>query len=696
MKVRLRIDGVDRSSLLPRTGWTLEDSEGKRISTLSLPLEDRSGALAASALELKELILDDPDAPTTRYFLGLVTQIETRPLEGVGLVHDIVSQEYGWLLDHYFVTKIYTSQTDKAIIANAFSVAGLTEIDASTLVVAGATITRFVMNNMSLREMMDALAEITNFIWYVDWQKRVVYQSATASAATITLSDAVATGQRYQGLAQIKDYTGIVTKVIIQGGLYLSAAQYVILGSNAQDTVVASGIISTGPSESQALPDVWTNTGTDPSPVWTARTVGSKAAGDTLTNYYCLFNWIDRTLEFTTAPPNLTKSYRLYGRAQQAYKNEFDDKALEAAIGRTIAITVRDEDITTDAQAEQKANAIFQQRGSAREKVVLTTREEGLRSGQLIRIINAKLGMDKYYSIRRVLTRFLGGTLASYELTLTNPTRLAPDVLDMLSAGWRASQPIIPYRDSEMLVVFMSFTETALSLAETVLSAFESSKTYRVIADPVSIWPFDEGQGTTGEDLHGSNDLTLFGAPTWAQGRRSYALQLNGSTQYAKKTTASNLPATAITIAGWVYFDKNQNYSTLMSHETGDIGGDGGWWLDVDANGQLRFTVRTGGVLYTATKAGLALATWYHVAGVYDGSRVKVYIDGIIGTDAELVGAALDAAGDLYIGADDALANYLDGLLDELYLFPTALSATSISYLRDFKEIRAGFWKVAA
>ena len=176
MKVRLRIDGVDRSAYLPRTGWTLEDSEGKRISTISFPLEDRTGALAASVTELKELILDDPDGPTTRYFLGLVTQVETRPLEGIGLVHDIVAQEYGWLMEHYFHTGKFTSQTDKAIITAAFAGAptvgdALTEIDSATLVQTGRVIDSYIMNNTSLRQMMDALSLITGFIWFVDWTK---------------------------------------------------------------------------------------------------------------------------------------------------------------------------------------------------------------------------------------------------------------------------------------------------------------------------------------------------------------------------------------------------------------------------------------------------------------------------------------------------------------------------------------------
>lgn len=697
MKVRLRIDGIDRSGLLPRTGWTLEDSEGKRISTLSLSLEDRTGAVAASALELKELILDDPDAPTTRYFLGIVTLVDTRPLEGVGLRHDVVCQEYGWLMEHYFHTEKYANQNDSAIIADAFADVGLTEIDAVTLVQTGRLIEKFVMNNMSLRAMMDALAEITGFIWYVDWQKRLVYQSSQTSVSDYTLTDApsasMLSDKPYRNLARTRDYTGMVNYVVIRGGFFLSPAKEVILGSNAQDKVVISGDISTGPSETQALPDIWINTGTDGTPVWTTKTVGSKAAGHLLASYDCLFNWIDRTLEFNTAPPNLTKSYKLNGRAQQAYKFEIPEQAGLDLAGRKLAMVINDEDIRTDQQAYDKAQAIFREKAIAREKTTLTVTQDGLRSGQLIKVINAKMGIDKFYSIRRVVTRFLGGTLASHELTLTNPAKVNPDVLDMIAAGWRASHPVIPYRDSEMLVVFLSHTETALSLAEEVLEAFGTSKTHRVMANPVSIWPFEEGQGTLGDDRYGSNDLTLTGAPTWAQGKKGYAIQLNGTTQYGKKTTAASLPSAAITIAGWIKLDALANWRVIASH---DKDAEGGWGLNVDADGSLNFTVKSGVAFYSATKAGIAISTWFHVVGVYDGANVKVYVDGVVGTDAALVGATLDSAGDLYVGVDSDVGNFFDGLLDELWLFPVAISAASVGYLRDFKEIYAGFWKVAA
>ncbi len=699
MKVRLRIDGVDLSAYLPRKAWTLDDSEGKRISTLSLPLEDRTGALAASALELKDLILDDPDTGS-RHFAGLVTQVETRPLEGVGLVHDVVCQEWGWLLDHYVYTGKFANQTDKAIIAAAFTGAGLTEVDSTTYVQAGRSVEKFVMNNMTLREMIDALAKITGFIWYVDWTKNLYYQAATASVASIVLSDTPdgATYRAYQNLGRIKDYEGLVNYVIVRGGYYLSAAKDVILGSNGVATIVPSGDISTGPTDAQTLPSVWRNTGSDVAPSWTAKTVGSKAKGQTLAmGYDVLFSWIDRTLEWAVAPPNLTLSYKLNGRAQQAYRLEIPDQAgIDLAGGRRLTTVINDEDVTTDQQAYDRAAALFREKAIAREKCVLSTQYDSLRSGQLVALVNAKMGISKYYSIRRKVTRFLGASLASHELTLTNPAQLPPDVVDMIAASYRAREAIIPYRDDEMLVVFLSYTETTpVALTEEVLEAFGTSKTYRCIANPVSHWPFEEGQGASAVDRYGGNTFTLYNSPAWTQGKKGYAQYFQGVNQYGVKSPPVGLSASYLTIAGWLKIYSLADYRMIL-HHNGDV--NGGWSFYVAANGTIYFLVFSGGSAYIASKAGLVAGTWYHVAAVYDGANVKVYVDGVAGTDAALVGAALKTDGTLQLGRDELGGgeNYLYGLLDDFWLFPVALSQTEIQRLRDFKEINAGFWKVAA
>lgn len=694
MKVRLRIDGTDRSSLLPRTGWTLEDSEGKRISTLTLPLEDRTGAVAASALELKEVILDDPDAPSTRWFLGLVTQVDTRPLEGVGLKHDIVCQEYGWLLEHYFYTARWADTNDSTIISDAFTGTGLTEIDATTNVITGRLIEKFVMNNMSLRDMMDALANITGYIWYVDWTKKLVYQSPFTSFSSYTLTDApsAVSDLRYRNLARTKDYLGMVTKVKIRGGVSVGASHTVPYAGDGTNKNFPTPGISTGPSDSQGLPDVERNDGSDGSPNWTVLTVGDAASGEAMGANDCLFNWTDSSIEFAVAPPNLLSSFRLTGRPREAFAWEREEAAALAEAGRTLEMMINDTEILTQQQAHDRAEAIFREKARAREKITLISNEDSFRSGQLVTLVNAKMGINKSYSIRRVVTRFLGGTLASHELTLTNPAKLNPDVVDMIAAGWKAAHPVIPERDSEMLVVFLSYTETAMSLADSTWEAFESSKSYRCMANPVSDWRMDEGQGATLEDWLGVNHLTLTGTPAWVQGKRSSAHDFDGAT-YGKKTTASSLPTTAITVMGWIKITTLANWRVIAAH---DKDSDGGWNINVDSGGNLNFTILDGVSYVTASKSGISAGTWYHIAVTYDGANLIAYVDGVAGSSHALVGKTLDSAGDLYVGADNTLDNYMLGQIDELLMFNTALSATEIQRHRDHKYIRAGFWKCAA
>ena len=57
--------------------------------------------------------------------------------------------------------------------------------------------------------------------------------------------------------------------------------------------------------------------------------------------------------------------------------------------------------------------------------------------------------------------------------------------------------------------------------------------------------------------------------------------------------------------------------------------------IQVNSTGQIIFTVKDDTSSAAVTSSGaLALSTWYHVAGVYDGANVKLYLNGLLNTEA--------------------------------------------------------------
>jgi hypothetical protein len=72
------------------------------------------------------------------------------------------------------------------------------------------------------------------------------------------------------------------------------------------------------------------------------------------------------------------------------------------------------------------------------------------------------------------------------------------------------------------------------------------------------------------------------------------------------------------------------------------------------SDGQASFSVRLGAAYATAKSAAPVLQTdrWHHLAGVFDGSEVRCYVDGALVGKAPALGARTTNALPLYVGAD--------------------------------------------
>ncbi len=107
--------------------------------------------------------------------------------------------------------------------------------------------------------------------------------------------------------------------------------------------------------------------------------------------------------------------------------------------------------------------------------------------------------------------------------------------------------------------------------------------------------------------------------------------------------------------------------------------GANGYLLDT-VGGKLRILTGTGSVQSTAP---LPTGTWTHVAGVYDGANLTVYINGSEAGTSAHTGAIPTNALTLRLGADSTGANLFGGAIDEARIYSRALSAADILALYD-------------
>ena len=213
-------------------------------------------------------------------------------------------------------------------------------------------------------------------------------------------------------------------------------------------------------------------------------------------------------------------------------------------------------------------------------------------------------------------------------------------------------------------------------------------------------WNFDDDYGTTVNDLTPNNNDGTRPTGTYYASMKHQAptrlphlgraLDFDGSTSYAEVTYDATLnPTTVFTVGGWVRVDGGlaTTRSVVTSRHDAPFSG---YMLYAGANNLWQFAVGDGVGGYTTLDANgngvdsdgsVQLNQWTHVAGVYDGTNMTLYINGeIAGVMAS--NFAANASQPLRIGAgltESASPGYFfDGAIDQVSVWNTALDRAAI------------------
>lgn len=119
------------------------------------------------------------------------------------------------------------------------------------------------------------------------------------------------------------------------------------------------------------------------------------------------------------------------------------------------------------------------------------------------------------------------------------------------------------------------------------------------------------------------------------------------------------------------------------------------------SNGQplLGFNDGVGVNLAVISPSPLSAGSWHHIAGTYDGSNAKVYVDGILKKTTAISFSLLNSSEPLFIGKEGLpiQQGHFRGLIDEVRIWGRALSETEIqdqmnSILAGTESDLRGYW----
>jgi hypothetical protein len=140
-------------------------------------------------------------------------------------------------------------------------------------------------------------------------------------------------------------------------------------------------------------------------------------------------------------------------------------------------------------------------------------------------------------------------------------------------------------------------------------------------------------------------------------------------------------PAT-MTFTAWVRWQPGSGFSTLIAKPLG-TGTANSYHIDFDDTGIPRFTTSDGTAMSRVTTTALPSGAWTHLAGTFDGTSLRMYVDGALVDQSPAPPPAYDA-NNVYIGADrngGTPSQAYDGALDEVRIYSVALSQAEILQL---------------
>ena len=199
-------------------------------------------------------------------------------------------------------------------------------------------------------------------------------------------------------------------------------------------------------------------------------------------------------------------------------------------------------------------------------------------------------------------------------------------------------------------------------------------------ASLVAAYAFEEGSGTTIVDASGNDQNGTISGATWtSSGKYGYALAFNGSNSLVSIADSDLLDFTTdMTIEAWVYPTVTPNtWKTIILKEAP---GFYVYALYLSPTRRPAAVVVSNGQEHGFEGSSmLPLNTWSHLALAYDGTTLRLYVNGSLAGSLTVSAAVQTSTGALRIGGNSVWGGeYFTGRIDDVRIYSSSLSPAEI------------------
>jgi hypothetical protein len=196
----------------------------------------------------------------------------------------------------------------------------------------------------------------------------------------------------------------------------------------------------------------------------------------------------------------------------------------------------------------------------------------------------------------------------------------------------------------------------------------------------VAAFGFEEASGATVVDRFNNFDGTIDGATRVSTGRFGRALAFDGINDSVTIPDSPALtPTGGMTVSAWVNPDALNAWRPIVSKERSPIPTYGLYASASGGSSQPTARVFTNGDLTTNGTASFALNAWTHEAMTWNGTTLRLFVNGVQVASRTVSGALAPSTGPLRLGGDSVRGEWFSGRIDEVRVYGRPLTAAEIT-----------------
>ena len=203
---------------------------------------------------------------------------------------------------------------------------------------------------------------------------------------------------------------------------------------------------------------------------------------------------------------------------------------------------------------------------------------------------------------------------------------------------------------------------------------------------PTAYWRLGEASGTVADDEASTNNGTYQNGVTLGQtgallADANTAASFDGVNDIVSVPHSSSLNATTgVTIEAWVKRSKTGAWQNILGKpgNGGNAAQNYALWLNPPTSPSRSSATAATATPPSASTAPAIDTNWHHVAATYDEATARVYVDGVLRASTNSNIQLTANSQPLLIGRTTDNVRIFGGTLDEVAVYPTALSAARI------------------